>query len=240
MAYCSNCGHYLVDETNFCSNCGHAINSCVSEQHNPRKMTYDGKVHKCPNCGEFLEAFIPNCTACGYELRNVKTSDAVKAFFLKIENVKSTEEKAILIRNFPIPNTREDIFEFIIFASTNTRGESSKEVFNAWTVKLEQCYQKAELLFRDDTDFKKIRKTYGQTQKGIYMEKNLHGIKGIGNTITYFYSNMKNPIFGVIFTIVIVANIGAMIVGSFESDGTSIFLAVVVLIITYIITNKKR
>lgn len=237
--FCIKCGKQLSDEMKYCPSCGEKNGYDIDE---PvcRKISYDGKIHKCPNCGEILDSFISNCTTCGFELRDVRTSDTIKEFFDKIETVKSDEEKVILIRNFPISNTREAVYEFIIFASTNVKGESNKEVFNAWVAKLEQCYQKAELLFGNDPEFEKIRKTYEKSKKEIYTEKKLHGIKNIGNTITKFYANMKNPIFGVVFTLVIIANIGAMLVGSFESDGTSIFLSVLILVVTYILTGRKR
>ena len=237
--FCIKCGKKLSEEMYYCPNCGKKTVYDIEESIH-RKINYDGKIHKCPNCGEILDSFISNCTACGYELRDVRTSDTIKEFFYKIETVKSEEEKEVLIRNFPISNTREDVYEFIIFASTNVKGEATKEVFNAWVAKLEQCYQKAELLFGSDSEFGKIRKIYEKSKKEIDAEKKLHGIKNIGNTITKFYVNMKNPILGVVFTLVIIANIGAMIVGNFESDGTSIFLSVLILVVTYILTSRKR
>ena len=71
MAFCMNCGQELPDGAKFCSSCGSAIGT-VTEETNERKVTYDGKLHKCPNCGEILNSFVANCPACGYELRGTE------------------------------------------------------------------------------------------------------------------------------------------------------------------------
>lgn len=238
MAFCINCGGLIGEGAKYCSECGYPVAN-KKDNNTARETVYEGKLHKCPNCGELLESFIANCPTCGYEVRNAKISDSVKDFFTKIGQVVSNEEKVTLIRNFPISNSKEDVFEFIVFASTNAKGEINKEVFYAWLAKLEQCYQKAELLFGNDSDFDTIKKIYEQTQKTTSKEKKLREVKSAGSTIIQFYKNMKNPIWGIVCTIVIIANLVAMITGSFESDGTSILFSMIILFITYVITNKK-
>ena len=237
MAFCTNCGQELTEGAKFCSNCGMTTNNTPNNMSSQRKTVFEGELHKCPNCGEVLESFVSRCPACGVELRNVGVSNSVKDFFVKIGQVTVNEEKVTLIRNFPISNTKEDIFEFIIFASTNVKGEADKSVFNAWMAKFEQCYQKAELLFGNDSDFERIKKIYEQTNKTIYKERTVHEMKSTGHTIVHFFTNMRNPIFGVVFVLVILWNVISMITGSFETDGTSIMLSVLVLIVTYIVTN---
>ena len=94
--FCIKCGKQLSDEMKYCPSCGEKNGYDIDE---PvcRKISYDGKIHKCPNCGEILDSFISNCTTCGFELRDVRTSDTIKEFFDKIETVKSDEEKVILV-----------------------------------------------------------------------------------------------------------------------------------------------
>ena len=111
MAYCSNCGQQLSENMHFCFNCGATVNN-TANQSNQRRTIYDGIVHKCIRCGEVINAFAVQCPACGYELRGAKTSSVVKELAAKLEKMSSIPERCDLIRNFYIPNTKEDIFEF--------------------------------------------------------------------------------------------------------------------------------
>ncbi|MGM9608037.1 MAG: zinc-ribbon domain-containing protein [Oscillospiraceae bacterium] len=182
MAFCVNCGHEVPDGAKFCANCGAAVNSANSGAQ--RKTVYEGEMHKCPNCGEVLNSFVSVCPACGYELRGTKASNSVHEFALRLERAQSEEQRITLIRNFPIPNTKEDIFEFMILASTNISGEYQKIVFDAWLAKFEQSYKKAKLVFSNDSDFVKFQSIYEQTNKQISKEKNIRTAKTIGNTIS--------------------------------------------------------
>jgi hypothetical protein len=167
MAYCTNCGHQLVDGARFCLECGAPIANVKASEQPVRKTMFDGEVHKCPQCGEVLQAFVAVCPSCGYEIRGASASDSVKEFAAKINAVSSGKEKAEIIRNYPVSNTKEDIFEFMIVASTNLDERPNSEVFEAWIVKIEQCYQKAKLAFGSESDFVKIQAMYESTMKKI-------------------------------------------------------------------------
>ena len=140
MSFCSNCGHVVVDGTKFCAKCGANVSDKVGQQQAERKMVYEGELQKCPNCGEVLKSFDLNCPACGHELRNRKSSSAVKEFALKLEAIeasreyekprgffrspeaqqrvtKTDEQKISLINSFPVPNTKEDMLEFMVLAN---------------------------------------------------------------------------------------------------------------------------
>ena len=182
MAFCINCGQQLAEGAKFCANCGKEVNDSSSTMQ--RKSTYDGEIHKCPNCGEVLGAFVPVCPSCGYELRGAQSTKAIKDFSLKIEQAVSDEQKVTLIRNFPVPNTKEDIFEFMILASTNITGEQQKKVFDAWLVKFEQSYQKAQLVIKDSSDMARIKAIYDKAQKQVGKEKLLRNAKAAGDTIS--------------------------------------------------------
>lgn len=171
MSYCSNCGHKLIEGSKFCNNCGCSINSGVNGNSEKRKIIYEGVIHKCPNCGEVLNSFVAKCPSCGYELRNSKSSEFINEFTLKLSQTETNEQKITLLQSFPIPNTKEDIFEFMILAVTNINyqdlGEKYKNISEAWLVKFEQSYQKALLLFKNDSDFLEIQKIYEQGHKTI-------------------------------------------------------------------------
>ena len=170
MAYCSNCGKQLEEGARFCLQCGARVIGSNMER---QRVTYDGETHRCPNCGQVLQSFMINCPACGNELRGTRISSSIREFAQRLLQVETDNEKISLIRNFPIPNTKEDIFEFMILASSNLGTESSqagdiqKEVSKAWGVKIEQGYQKASLLFGNDEDFLKIQNVYDQVYDKI-------------------------------------------------------------------------
>ena len=150
MPFCSNCGKEIENNAKFCSGCGTSCNTTQADNQGQgqRKMKYEGEIHKCSQCGEVLDSFTTVCPSCGYELRGSSTTSAVKEFAAKLDGVTTEYQKENIIRSFPIPNTKEDIFEFMILASSNIDERPNKDVFNAWIAKFEQCYQKAKLSFK--------------------------------------------------------------------------------------------
>ena len=205
MAFCIQCGQELVEGANFCVRCGVAISEKdVTIQ---RKRVYDGEIHKCPNCGEVLESFISNCPSCGYELRGIRSTNSLNELVKKLDELDSKrppkkvgnvfkvalsggqltdidERKVELIKNFFIPNTKEDILEFIILSSSNIDTKlygmeyhsgqvhgmifaSQKAVSDAWLAKFEQAYQKAKLLLEGTQEFLDIKALYERKMKEI-------------------------------------------------------------------------
>lgn len=159
MPFCKNCGIELDKDSNFCPECGTAINK---NKNTERKTVYDGEIHKCPSCGENLESFMVFCPSCGYEIRG-KNDSLVKELSEKINLINSIEKKKDLISNFYIPNTKEDIIEFFILATSNIN--KGGECIDAWWAKLEQAYQKGRLSFGDSNEFAYLDKLYKETKK---------------------------------------------------------------------------
>ena len=97
-----------------------------------------------------------------------------KAFAEKMEqlqqNGKRTDKDNIIshICTFPIPNTKEDLFEFIILAGANIRDDRydddlpkyKQEISDAWKSKFEQAYTKAKISFKNSPEFKEIESIY--------------------------------------------------------------------------------
>lgn len=193
MLYCKNCGNELEDNDKFCSKCGTPIEVETQE----RQIKYEGNIHKCPNCGEVLKSFVANCPSCGYELRETKNSISLRDFINKLDEIEKlrntemdqkikkntnsingiTQRTVSLIRNFPIPNTKEDLLEFIILASSNINtkmfsdfygmSEEEEAVSDAWKSKFEQAYKKALVMFGNTTEFKNIQDIYDKTNEKI-------------------------------------------------------------------------
>ena len=189
MPYCSNCGQIISTDTKCCTYCG-AENLAKKAK---REVVSEGSVHKCPNCGETVGSFTATCPTCGYEFRDVEKTGSVKEFARQVKkiqgkkkkggsdlksigiNSKTDEQYIRLIRNFSIPNTKEDILEFLILATSNidetAHEESAKEldkaISQAWEAKADQAYQKAQLACGDDPDFLQVEKAYLAKKKAI-------------------------------------------------------------------------
>ena len=200
MAFCMNCGKQLPDGAKFCDVCGTATGQ-VSNQTN-RQFEYEGTIHKCPNCGDIIDAYESVCEACGYEIRDRKASNSIRELAAKIQEIErtrartkqnplktlyfgqsitDTDKKIVsLVSSFPIPNSKEDLYEFIVLSHSNinvdaydTGGNQFKEndarlaISNAWKAKLEQAYQKAKLVFAGDQRMSDIQAMYDSVHKSI-------------------------------------------------------------------------
>jgi len=182
----------MNDDVKFCPNCGTPVKENNGEE--KRKMVFEGTIHKCPNCGEILNSFVTNCPACGYEIRERKNSTSVSEFAAKLEEIEKsrpttkelgfkdiyttaivddiTQKEISMIQNFPIPNTKEDLIEFLVLASSNinTRAFSElsgttarqKAIATAWNSKFEQAYQKALISFGNTPEFSNIQNIYNK------------------------------------------------------------------------------
>lgn len=170
MPFCTNCGSEVEDNAKFCKNCGAAVNQPYKSANSERKTIYEGNIYKCPHCGEVLNSFVAVCPSCGYELRGKQATDSVKEFYSDLRKAQTTNAKDHLIRNYPIPNAKEDILEFMILASSNIVGEDDRDIYEAWIAKFEQAYQKAELLFSQDKEFVKIQQIYNNCIDNIETE----------------------------------------------------------------------
>lgn len=211
MSFCVNCGIEIVEGAKFCQKCGHPTNTNVSKFQ--RDQEYSGKIYKCPKCGEILKSFVMNCPACGHELRGVKASNAVKEFALKLEAIeskreyekpkgifataeaqqrisKTDEQKISLIKSFSIPNSKEDMLEFMILATTNMNMKSydsanthiskgEKEINAAWYSKVQQVYEKAKRSYSSDDMFVEIKSLYNDCNEEIKKSKKKGIIKWI-------------------------------------------------------------
>lgn len=154
MPFCVNCGSEVVENARFCRSCGGSIDA-IPYSHTETKRIYEGTIHKCPNCGEVLGSFQTTCSLCGHEIRDNTESNAVAAFSERLRNAVSVDEQTRIITSFAIPNNQEDIWEFMIIASSNFNEklfvEKSKEydLTDAWMSKIESCYEKAKVYVVD-------------------------------------------------------------------------------------------
>lgn len=150
----------------------------------PKKVK---EVRKCPACGAIVESFTTRCPECGYEFRNVEANGGIRRLFEMLNEVettsredatglldglgrtyadlfaqsfggtKATRRKKAIIQNFPIPNTKEDILEFLALAlplakkpGVFDQDMEKREMYPTWKAKCEQIIMKARFSMKND------------------------------------------------------------------------------------------
>ncbi|MBP5603774.1 MAG: zinc ribbon domain-containing protein [Treponema sp.] len=229
MAFCSKCGKELVEGAQFCSGCGTPVGGAAVAENDgsKRAQKFEGEIRKCPACGAVLEAFQAVCPSCGFELRgSTKVASSVEKLMEKILELENNREEiskddyyttsktdlgiANLIKVFPVPNTIEEILEFVMIASTSinpkllfsngikktdmrTGDENGQMAISAaWRSKMEQMYKKAEMSFGSSPKFQEVKKIYDEIQAKIKQAK------------------IKNLIFNPFFILVVVVIVGVI------------------------------
>lgn len=225
MSYCSNCGTKLQDGVRFCSNCGNentVQNQSVHYTQQSSRSFYDGKVHKCPNCGEILNSFVPYCPSCGCEIRGTSNKNSISYFAQELKQYESQgmagQNISNFIMNYPIPNTQEDILEFLILAVSSIdpmaygkmkNGYSAAEkerkllISTAWNMKYDQALQKAKIMFPNDSRLSNVESLYKTKQKQIRNQKTKVRkiVLSIIGGIVAFYVLLFVLLFGIISVI---------------------------------------
>lgn len=205
----------MIEGSNFCSYCGNAVraNECDDQD---VKIIYAGRIHKCPNCGEVVDAFSNKCVFCNYEIRERNVSETLQKFCIELSESQNESEKASYIRNYPIPNSKEDILEFMILASSNINGESNITVFEAWSAKLEQAYQKAKMVFQEEASFERAQEIYLKHKESYKKEKAMHSVGMIRTYIKNYFAYMKNPFVAIVLILLLILLIADLVRGDFE------------------------
>lgn len=167
------------------------------------KSNKAGDSKKCPSCGAPVQSFSTQCSDCGHEFNNLKANSQVSQLAIdlnKIEKdmtdytrnergynstnwVQNTEledrinqKKASLINSFPIPNTKEDILEFLTLSvplalvklnwyDKYVLRTAQQQLIIAWKAKAEQTIMKARFSMREDKNALKEIETYANLLK---------------------------------------------------------------------------
>ena len=197
MAFCMNCGKQLPDGAKFCLECGTKLGDTSAEQTPKRETTYEGKIYKCPNCGEVLTSFVAVCPACGLELRGTKNTSSLTNFISKLEKAQTEEQQISIIRNQPIPNTKEDVMEFMLLVINNISGTNSSDIRIAWLTKLDQIYQKANMIL-PEADLAQVNLLYEKTTKKVRAHDIVQGTKATGKAVGYVASGIGSALLWVV------------------------------------------
>ena len=170
------------------------------------------KMFKCPNCSSSISRLDAVCPYCGAQVSDREASVSVKRFAEQLYEIEkeATEKKGLsnlfglgqimekgygsksfnrkisLISSFPIPNTIEEITEFVVLAANSIDVQWGKDTLqnrmygkpgmtyysditlaNTWINKLNQAYDKARISFPTDPRFRTIEKIYTDKMKEL-------------------------------------------------------------------------
>ena len=144
-----------------------------------------GIVRKCPSCGAPVEAGAVKCAECGYEFVGIEANSSVVRLSEMLRQIESRSSGGLLssigdlygmskrinemssvISNFPVPTTKEDLLEFILFLQPKTKASSFSsdqtllKLKPAYKSKYKECLGKAQHFFADDPQFQPFLKNY--------------------------------------------------------------------------------
>jgi len=194
--FCHGCGAKVSQSTKFTDLNAEKENNI--DETSERTEKYVGAILKCAHCGATITRTTVVCQDCGMKVTDANALSSVQDFKNQLMAIEATRKetrgnlfylngpadpadrkKIDLIKNYPIPNTIDDILEFMCIASANidvniskktwmnsysgmgvTSAEMPRVISDAWVAKMKQLYHKAEILFPDDPVFSGIQKIY--------------------------------------------------------------------------------
>ena len=176
VVICRKCGTRINNGNRFCPSCGTSVIDEINKEEKTVEINIKNEEsekkevksiisYKCSVCGEILPSNAIKCPSCGHEIHSREVVSSIKEFSRTVATIEDENKKIEYIKTFPIPNTKEDIMEFMYLASsnfdatyyaTNKQGES---VASAWKIKMDQCYNKAKIMF-DQSDMIGLEKIY--------------------------------------------------------------------------------
>lgn len=198
--FCSKCGEPLQEGASFCSKCGSGVdeNIVTREDNKTRRTEFLGEVLKCPNCGAVITETTAICPECNAKITRLSAVGSVQKFkeeifeiekgrskglkgLLNMSNSTTDSQILMLIKTFPIPNSVDDILEFIFLSIANIDVSLSKksmfkksgikaEISNAWVLKMQQAYEKARVAFSSEPSFKQIQNIYYGKMKELKLK----------------------------------------------------------------------
>ena len=176
---CPSCGEVLDAFTTMCPSCGHEIRD-VKSSTTVRELALKLERISAQKMPAFEEKKSVMKMIFG---KDFKEEDEAEKALERFEAQKA-QEKASLIINFSIPNTKEDIMEFMILAASNINVKKvvHDDVTKVWITKLDQVYQKAKISMSGHPDFPQIENIYKQKKQELKNRK----VKGYLIGVSWF------------------------------------------------------
>ena len=138
-----------------------------------------GNIKTCPACGASINSMELNCNSCGHEIVNKKSNASLTAFLNKFENINNEGSKDLkfgtahikqqnlvqgkneLVQNYPIPNNKEDLMEFLSYSISKGRDFSYVSYFGllagnisgSWRMKSREIIEWSKTIAGNDINF---------------------------------------------------------------------------------------
>lgn len=143
-----------------------------------------GTINKCPSCGAQLAAFVSSCQSCGHEFTDVEANRSIMALTSRFEEIErevderglkgKNREKAILdkrarvIRDFPVPNARDDLQQLMFFIQPKiVQSVQPDPNIEDWRSKFLEVLNRAKNAYKNDAsalaEFERIEKSLTST-----------------------------------------------------------------------------
>ena len=125
-------------------------------------------ISKCPSCGAQLGSFVTSCDSCGHEFSDIEANRSITALVNRFEEIDREvdekgltgnrrqqaiiEKKARVIRDFPVPNSREDLQQLLYYIQPKLV-ESIKPDPNIedWRAKFTEVLNRAKNAYKNDS-----------------------------------------------------------------------------------------
>jgi hypothetical protein len=172
-----------------------SLSSSVNNDPRP-SSNKQGSVRKCPVCGAIVQSYMVSCPECKYVFENVSANSSMERLLELLQVVDNTtndssvfddnvfRKKKSIIQNFPVPNTKTDIIDFIIALQPKALNINDR-LAKSYFVKYEECINKAKLLFPDDKEialllleYEKVRRKAKFSSEGKYSGATRFAVKG--------------------------------------------------------------
>ncbi|MFP1699560.1 zinc-ribbon domain-containing protein [Gardnerella piotii] len=165
---CSNCGEIIGSFVTVCPTCGQEIRG-VSSISSARELSVKLEKISAKEMPIAEEKKSIMKMVFGKDFTSVNEANGALSNFEK----QKEEEKASLIINFTVPNSKEDIMEFMILAASNINVKKGIDdvITKAWIAKLDQIYQKAQFVLSSHPDFERIQAIYTKKKKEVILRK---------------------------------------------------------------------
>ncbi|MRW91492.1 hypothetical protein GJ699_15980 [Duganella sp. FT80W] len=126
-----------------------------------------GAIHKCPSCGAQLAAFVSACEACGHEFTDIEANRSILALTQRFEDIEREADerglkgrhreqaivtkRARVIRDFPVPNSREDLQQLMFFIQPKIVASVQPDPnLEDWRSKFLEVLNRARNAYRND------------------------------------------------------------------------------------------
>ncbi|VXC56926.1 hypothetical protein [Massilia sp. 9I] len=139
----------------------------MNQMAEPPVLQRRGSIHKCPSCGAALGAFASVCNACGHELLEVDANRSISALAERFEEIERevesmgykgkrredfiNEKKGRVIRDFPIPNSRDDLQQLMYYIQPKILPSVKPDPnVEEWRTKFTEVLNRAKQAYRND------------------------------------------------------------------------------------------